>query len=249
MTETCAAATLNIVSEVRVGSVGRPLPGTEVSIAEDGEVLMRGPLVFKGYHRNAEDTEAILEGGWLHSGDLGEIARRLRAHHRPQEGPDHHLLGQERLARDARERAARDALDLAGDRRRRPPLLPRRARHARPGRGAQARGGARRPGRPGVHGVQRPRARGRLEGHRRGQPALRPDRADQALRDPPARPLPGGGRADADAEGQAVGRLREVRARRSTRSTRAPPSKRKTTEPGRGNVPISRPPTRNRLAA
>jgi long-chain acyl-CoA synthetase len=73
MTETCAAATLNIVSEVRVGSVGRPLPGTEVSIGDDGEVLMRGPLVFKGYHRNPEDTEAILEGGWLHSGDIGEI--------------------------------------------------------------------------------------------------------------------------------------------------------------------------------
>jgi long-chain acyl-CoA synthetase len=73
MTETCAAATLNIVSEVSVGSVGRPLPGTEISIAGDGEVLMRGPLVFKGYHRNVEDTEAILEGGWLHSGDIGEI--------------------------------------------------------------------------------------------------------------------------------------------------------------------------------
>jgi long-chain acyl-CoA synthetase len=73
MTETCAAATLNIVSEVRVGSVGRPLPGTDVSIGEDGEVLMRGPLVFKGYHRNPEETEAILEGGWLHSGDIGEI--------------------------------------------------------------------------------------------------------------------------------------------------------------------------------
>jgi long-chain acyl-CoA synthetase len=73
MTETCAAATLNVVDEVRVGSVGRPLPGTEVSIAEDGEVLMRGPLVFKGYHRNPEATEAILEGGWLHSGDLGEV--------------------------------------------------------------------------------------------------------------------------------------------------------------------------------
>jgi long-chain acyl-CoA synthetase len=73
MTETCAAATLNIVSEVRVGSVGRPLPGTEVSIGEDGEILMRGPLVFKGYHRMPEETEAILEGGWLHSGDLGEI--------------------------------------------------------------------------------------------------------------------------------------------------------------------------------
>ena len=73
MTETCAAATLNIVSEVKVGSVGRPLPGTEVSIGPDGEVLMRGPLVFKGYHRMPEETEAIMEGGWLHSGDLGEI--------------------------------------------------------------------------------------------------------------------------------------------------------------------------------
>ena len=57
----------------QVGSVGRPLPGTEVSIAEDGEVLMQGPHIFKGYHRNPEATEAILEGGWLHSGDLGEI--------------------------------------------------------------------------------------------------------------------------------------------------------------------------------
>ncbi len=73
MTETCAAATLNTVGEVRVGSVGRPLPGTEVTIAEDGEVLMRGPHIFKGYHRNPEDTETLLEGGWLHSGDLGEI--------------------------------------------------------------------------------------------------------------------------------------------------------------------------------
>jgi long-chain acyl-CoA synthetase len=73
MTETCAAATLNTVAEVRVGSVGRPLPGTEVKIADDGEVLMRGPHIFKGYHRNPEDTEKLLEGGWLHSGDLGEI--------------------------------------------------------------------------------------------------------------------------------------------------------------------------------
>jgi len=73
MTETCAAATLNTIDELRVGSVGRPLPGSEVSIGADGEVLMRGPHVFRGYHRNPEDTEAILEGGWLRSGDLGEI--------------------------------------------------------------------------------------------------------------------------------------------------------------------------------
>ena len=74
MTETCAAATLNTLSEVRVGSVGRPLPGTEVALGEDSEILMRGPHVFKGYHRNDEATAAIMDAdGWLHSGDLGEI--------------------------------------------------------------------------------------------------------------------------------------------------------------------------------
>ncbi|MBE2315533.1 long-chain fatty acid--CoA ligase [Solirubrobacter sp. CPCC 204708] len=74
MTETCAAATLNTLSEIQVGSVGRPLPGTEVSLGDDGEILMRGPHVFKGYHRNQEATDAIIDDdGWLHSGDLGEI--------------------------------------------------------------------------------------------------------------------------------------------------------------------------------
>src|SRR3954465_3643128 len=70
MTETCAAATLNTLKEVRVGSVGRPLPGTEVSLADDGEILMRGPHVFKGYHRNEQATAEIVEDGWLHTGDL-----------------------------------------------------------------------------------------------------------------------------------------------------------------------------------
>jgi long-chain acyl-CoA synthetase len=73
MTETCAAATLNTLKEVRVGSVGRPLPGTDASIAPDGEILLRGPNIFKGYHRNEEATAEIIEDGWLHSGDLGEI--------------------------------------------------------------------------------------------------------------------------------------------------------------------------------
>jgi long-chain acyl-CoA synthetase len=74
MTETCAAATLNTPSEWRIGSVGRPLPGTEVAAAEDGEILMRGPHVFAGYHRNEEATAAVMrEGGWLASGDLGHV--------------------------------------------------------------------------------------------------------------------------------------------------------------------------------
>jgi long-chain acyl-CoA synthetase len=74
MTETCAAATLNTPSEWRIGSVGKALPGTEVTTAEDGEILMRGPHVFAGYHRNEEATAAIMrEGGWLASGDLGHV--------------------------------------------------------------------------------------------------------------------------------------------------------------------------------
>jgi long-chain acyl-CoA synthetase len=73
MTETCAAATLNTPAAVRYGSVGRPLAGTEVAIAEDGEILMAGPHVFDGYHRDPDATRAIMSDRWLRSGDLGEI--------------------------------------------------------------------------------------------------------------------------------------------------------------------------------
>jgi long-chain acyl-CoA synthetase len=73
MTETSAASTLNTLSELRIGSVGRPLPGTEVQIAADGEVLMRGPHVFAGYYRDPDASEAALDGGWMHSGDLGAL--------------------------------------------------------------------------------------------------------------------------------------------------------------------------------
>ena len=73
MTETAAVSTLNTPREQRLGSVGRPLPGTEVAIAPDGEVLLRGPHVFAGYHGNPEATAAALAGGWLHTGDLGHL--------------------------------------------------------------------------------------------------------------------------------------------------------------------------------
>lgn len=75
LTETCAASTLNTEDAVRFGTVGRPLPGTEVAIAHDGEILIRGPHVFRGYYRDPVATEAVLTGdGWLRSGDLGEIS-------------------------------------------------------------------------------------------------------------------------------------------------------------------------------
>jgi long-chain acyl-CoA synthetase len=74
MTETTAAATLNTQSAFRFGTVGRALPGAEISIAADGEVLMRGPHIFAGYFRNDDAThETMTHDGWLRSGDLGSI--------------------------------------------------------------------------------------------------------------------------------------------------------------------------------
>ncbi len=73
LTESCAAASVNTRHSVRFGSVGRPLPGTDVAIAPDGEILIAGPHVFSGYHHDPEATGETLDGRWLRSGDLGEL--------------------------------------------------------------------------------------------------------------------------------------------------------------------------------
>lgn len=73
MTETCAAATLNTPRRLRFGTVGRPLPGTEIAIAADGEVLIAGPHVFIGYHRDPRATTEVMDGRWLRTGDLGSL--------------------------------------------------------------------------------------------------------------------------------------------------------------------------------
>ena len=74
LTETCAAATLNTPDAHRFGTVGKPLPGTEVAITSDGEILIRGAHVFRGYfHDSAATADALTADGWLHSGDLGAI--------------------------------------------------------------------------------------------------------------------------------------------------------------------------------
>jgi long-chain acyl-CoA synthetase len=73
-TECSPGLTFNRVELNRLGSVGTPLPGVEIKIAADGEVLARGPNVFKGYWENEEATRAVLDkDGWYHTGDLGEI--------------------------------------------------------------------------------------------------------------------------------------------------------------------------------
>jgi long-chain acyl-CoA synthetase len=73
LTETTAPATVNTPSRIRIGSVGRPLPGVSAAIADDGELLVRGVNVMAGYFNNDEATASALEGGWFHTGDLGEI--------------------------------------------------------------------------------------------------------------------------------------------------------------------------------
>jgi len=73
LTESCAAATLNTPSAARLGTVGRALPGVELAIRDDGEVLMRGANVFGGYLHDDAATGEVLSGGWLHTGDLGSL--------------------------------------------------------------------------------------------------------------------------------------------------------------------------------
>lgn len=71
LTETTAAITCNILNDYQVGVVGKPLPGVAIKIADDGEILVKGELVFKGYYKKPEDTALAIVDGWFHTGDIG----------------------------------------------------------------------------------------------------------------------------------------------------------------------------------
>jgi long-chain acyl-CoA synthetase len=73
MTETATAATVCTLEKFKFGTVGQPLPGVEVRIADDGEVLIKGPNIFEGYHNNADASFGAVVDGWLHTGDLGSL--------------------------------------------------------------------------------------------------------------------------------------------------------------------------------
>jgi long-chain acyl-CoA synthetase len=74
MTETTAVGAVNTLDHLRFGTVGRAMPGVELKIAEDGEILIKGPNVFREYWRNPEATrETFTEDGWLMTGDLGSL--------------------------------------------------------------------------------------------------------------------------------------------------------------------------------
>jgi long-chain acyl-CoA synthetase len=73
LTETTAGATLNLSSALSVGSVGRPIPGTSIKIADDGEVLIGGPIVMRGYWQNDAANQEVFDGHWFKSGDLGRL--------------------------------------------------------------------------------------------------------------------------------------------------------------------------------
>jgi len=184
MTETTGAFTGNSVASYKLGTVGRPCPGVEVRIAEDGEILTRGPINTRGYLGLPEATaELIDEDGWLHTGDVGSIDEDgfVRVVDR-KEGDDHHGRGREHLPGEHREPAQGAPAHRAGARLRGPPAVPGGAAHPR--RRDRARLGAG-PGHR-VRVARRPRraprrAQGGRRRGRRRERAPRPGAAGEAV--------------------------------------------------------------------
>ena len=213
MTETSTAATISTPEDFKVGTIGKPFPGCEVKIADDGEILVKGPNVFQGYYKNEEATRETIVDGWLHTGDIGEIDADgfIKITGRKKDiiitagGKN---ITPANLEAEIKQHPLVSQCVVVGDRR--PYLValvtldPEEAvayakEHGLPEDPAQLAANA------DVEGDRGPR--------RQDQREIRPGRAGQEDRDPPPRPLPGERRADADAEGQARRRRQQARAR------------------------------------
>ena len=212
MTETATVATSQTVEDHRLGSVGKALPGCEIRIADDGEVLIKGPNIFGGYYKNDDASFGTIVDGWLHTGDLGSldedgflfITGRKKDIIITAGGKN---LTPANIENDLKQSRWISQAVMYGDRRPYPVALitldPEEIVHF-----AKEHGLSEDPAVAG-RGAEGPRAD---PGHpRRGEQEVRPGRAGQEVRDPRPRPLPGDRRADADPEGQAQRRQREVR--------------------------------------
>jgi acyl-CoA synthetase (AMP-forming)/AMP-acid ligase II len=101
LTETTGICTLDIPGKAVPGRVGPAIPGIEMILGEDNEILVRGPHIFSGYWRRPEATAKALSGGWFHSGD-----QWILADHRAAEEPDHPQFRAQYCARTHRRKAA-----------------------------------------------------------------------------------------------------------------------------------------------
>ena len=212
MTETSTAATISTPEDFKIGTIGKPFPGCEIRIADDGEILVKGPNVFQGYYKNEEATRETIVDGWLHTGDIGAIdadgfikitgrkkdiiitagGKNITPANLEDEIKQHPLVSQ---------------CVVVGDRR--PYLValvtldPEEAVAYAKEHGL--------PEDPEQLASNPEIAQGDRGPPRQDQREVRPGRAGQEDRDPPPRPLAGERRADADAEGQAGRRRREAR--------------------------------------